>query len=321
MDNGETFYTVIGIIYVFVLITTAVFSALTMLIFMCNWKAHYRSTTNLLIINSTIAFLTFSLAFSSQITYLFHPNEHETNNILTTSCRIRGYVCLIACVVKTSAYLSQAFSRYFITVLNQHRRLLTFRTHIIMIIMNWLYSMILSSLMLISPIAFQYEVESRFCILTGKIFDTSFTLMCLAFVVPVWIIILLYGLIVWHMTCIDRTRLNAASIKNNKRNVKVFQNILVLILIVVVGGTPYLSLIILNCILTVPWPLYSISILCIAFSACIESVTIFFTNEDIRKILSAKMTYWQRYHIRTAIVPSERTMPNTTTARILPRLS
>jgi len=223
------------------------------------------------------------------MSYLFHKNVNETNNVSTISCRTSGYIGLVSCIAKVFSYVIQAISRYMSTVLSQHRQLITFREHIIMIIISWLFSIILSSLMLISPIAFQYEVESRLCVLTSKVFHTSLTIIIIGYILPVNIIILLYYLIIRYITRANRSRLNTATIQNNKRNLKVIRNILKLLAVGIIGGAPYFLSTIINRISQTPWPLYSISVLSIVFSALVESATIFFTNDDIKKILSTKI--------------------------------
>ena len=289
MGNEEIFYIIIGILFILANILTIIFSSLTILIFIFNWYLPYRSIPNLISINSNVTFLFLSITFSFQFSYLFHKNVNETNNVSTISCRMRSYIGLVSCIAKVFSYVIQAISRYMSTVLSQHRQSITFREHIIMIIISWLFSIILSSLMLISPIAFQYEVESRLCVLTSKVFHTSLTIIIIGYILPVNIIILLYYLIIRYITRANRSRLNTATIQNNKRNLKVIRNILKLLAVGIIGGAPYFLSIIINRISQTPRSLYSISVLSIVFSALVESATIFFTNDDIKKILSTKI--------------------------------
>jgi hypothetical protein len=92
-----------------------------------------------------------------------------------------------------------------------------------MIILSWIIDIILSSGLFISSIPFQYEPESCLCILTRKVFRTSFPVMTIAFIIPVIIIIILYGGILWHTTRTNRIHSNSIAIGNNKRNIKVFK--------------------------------------------------------------------------------------------------
>jgi hypothetical protein len=94
-----------------------------------------------------------------------------------------------------------------------------------MIILSWIIDIILSSGLFISSIPFQYEPESCLCILTRKVFRTSFPVMTIAFIIPVIIIIILYGGILWHTTRTNRIHSNSIAIGNNKRNIKVFKRL------------------------------------------------------------------------------------------------
>ncbi|CAF1300211.1 unnamed protein product [Adineta steineri] len=209
------------------------------------------------------------------------------------------------------SYLIQAISRYFITVLHKHRQLLTYRTNIIMIILNWTFPVIIACSFLISPIGFQYESESHFCTLTSKVFHTSFTLMAVAFVIPVNTIIMLYVLILRHTTHTNRVQPSTITKKNNKRNLKVYRNILMLLGIVLIGGTPYLLCILINKFSATPWPLYSMAVLFITLASIVESITIFVTNKDVKRIVYAKINIFQVEKTQTFTI--ETTMKTMTT--------
>ncbi|CAF4974873.1 unnamed protein product, partial [Rotaria sp. Silwood1] len=56
-----------------------------------------------------------------------------------------------------------------------------------------------------------------------------------------------------------------------------------------IGGTPYLISTIVNRIVPIPWPLYSISFLSIACSSAIGSIAILLTNEQSKSIFCAKL--------------------------------
>ena len=238
MEDKDIFHISLGVAFVLVIIFIACCSSAILLILICNWQTKCRSISNLLVINSCIAFLVFVCIFSIQIPSLFHNNEQLTRDPYSISCRIRAFLLLFSCVAKMCSYLIQAISRFFITILCQHRSLLTYRTNGIMIILSWLFSLIISAGFFLSPISFQYESETHLCLITSKVFHTSFTLMIIAYVIPVTIIIFLYGIILHHTTHANHAQSSTNTSRNNKRNVKVFQNILLLLAIVLLGGIP-----------------------------------------------------------------------------------
>jgi hypothetical protein len=75
--------------------------------------------------------------------------------------------------------------------------------------------------------------------------------MTIAFAIPTSVIIILYVLILRHITGANHVQPSTVTRGNNKRNLKVFQNILMLLAIVIIGGTPFiLSIIIIYCIVS-----------------------------------------------------------------------
>ena len=190
------------------------------------------------------------------------------------------------------SYLIQSISRYFITILYKHKNLLTFHINWFLIILNWLIAGIVAGSISIFPLAYQYESESRMCLLTSKIFLSSFVGTMITFCIPFIIIILLYTLILCHTTK-NRINSNTFTALRLKRNLKVFQNILTSVFILGIGGTPYFISVIIHPIVKVPWQLYTISILFISLSAALESVALFVMNTQIRKLFY-QMIYDQR---------------------------
>ena len=293
MEIDPAFFIVMGTLFILVALVTALFSLLTLTTILVCWNTQCRSTSNFLICNSCVATLFIDIAISMQIPHLFRVNQQDEENIYGTYCRIRGFLFLFACTEKMYSYLIQAISRYFITVLYKRKSLLTYRTNGLLILASWIYSFVLTTGMLISPVAFQYEVESRLCVMTSKVFHTSFTAMVLAFVVPLNIIIVLYGNILWRTLRTDQIQPDTISKRNNKRNIKVFQNILILLTILIVGGSPFVFSIIINRIARSPWPLYAVSLLLITLSSAVESTVVFFTNKEVKEIILVKMRIHQ----------------------------
>lgn len=292
MTNSDTFHTIIGVLFVLVIFFTTLFSSIILLVLICNWRTKCRSILNLLTINSCVTFLLLMLASSSQIPLLFSRDEQLTHNPYAISCRIRGFFFLFACLSKNTSHFIQAVSRYFTVVRYKHRFLLTYRTNSILIIFSWLFSLSISTGMFISPISYQYEPESRFCLLTTKIFVTSYTLAMIGFSIPGSIMVCLYSAILKHITHPNRVQpTNFNTIRNNKRDAKVFRNTLLLLILANFGGIPYFVSIIANKVSKTPTTFYSFVILCLALSGVAETLAIFCLNKDVKTILYAKFGF------------------------------
>jgi len=71
---------------------------------------------------------------------------------------------------------------------------------------------------------------------------------------------------------------------------KVFQKTFISINIFLIGGLPYFICTIMNRTDGVPWPFYSTAFLFVSFTSVIQSIVLLMTNEQVRRILLAKLT-------------------------------
>ncbi|CAF0855870.1 unnamed protein product [Adineta ricciae] len=281
-----------------------IFSATVILTIVLHWRAHCRSVVNLLICNSCLTLLFLGLTVIFQVS---HMNKYEENTIF---CRFRAALYLSACMCASLSYLIQAISRYFITILYKYRFLATFRTNIILILLIWVYSFILPALVFISPSAYQHESESRMCVLTTKLFYTSFLVVTLVFIVPISIIITLYFVILRQSTGQSRTYFSQLATPRMKRTLKVFRNVMISVIVLAIGGTPYVFCVIMNTFIEIPWQLYSTAFLFISLSATLNSLALFFINRQIR-LLVYKNLHFQQTEYEDTTTDDDQAMPQT----------
>ena len=280
------YFIAIGVVFVIFTLITFVFSSITILTIVINWKTQCRSITNLLLCNSSAALFFYAIGISIQLPFYFQINQEQPNPFF---CRISAFIYVFACAVKVLSYLVQAISRWFITIHYRHRNLLRFRTNVFIIATSWIVSFIVAICLLFSPQAYQFESESRLCVLSSKSFVTSFIPGIIIYFIPASTIILLYGIILRYTTHVYRVHPNGFMYMTNKRNVQVYRNILILIGIVLTSGTPYFMSVIINGITKGPWILYSIAVVFIALAAAMESVAVFFTSNQVRKLFYKKV--------------------------------
>jgi hypothetical protein len=183
----------------------------------------------------------------------------------------------------------QAISRFFIIILHKHRILLTFRVNCMMILISWIVSGIIAGCLFISPVAYQYEVESHTCAVTRKSFLIPFLASVVIFMIPMITITILYTIIIYHTKQHSYIDPKSGNTLRAKRNIKVFKNIFIYTSILGIGGTPYLISIIMNTILPMSLSFYSISFLFIACASAIGSIAIVFINDQVKTIFCAKI--------------------------------
>ncbi|CAF1185135.1 unnamed protein product [Adineta steineri] len=268
---------------------TIIFSLIIVLTIAFNWKMHFCSVSNLLVLNSSFIFVLYAIGCFIQTPLMISNN----NNVNYLFCQLCGFFTLYTAGTQIFTILAQAIFRYFATVLYRKKVLLTFRVNTIIIILGWIIPLIISASLLVLPLAYQYEPESRICYPSTRYLLGAAIVSIFIFFVPLTIIIGLYGLILWNLTHFDRFQSDANNIIRYKRNIKVFHNILLIVAIMLVCGVPYLLCIIINIISETPWILYSIKTLCISLSITLEALVLFFTNDKIKKILYEKIGFHQ----------------------------
>ncbi|CAF1300199.1 unnamed protein product [Adineta steineri] len=288
--NDQIYFTTIAIIYCILNMITIIFSLIIVLTIAFNWKMHFCSVSNLLVLNSSFIFFLYAIGCFIQTPLMISNNN---NNINFLFCQLCGFFSLYTAGTQIFTILAQAIFRYFATVLYRKKILLTFRVNTIIIILGWIIPLIISASLLVLPLAYQYEPESRICYPSTKYLLGALIVSIFIFFMPLTIIIGLYGLILWNLTHFDRFQSDANNIIRYKRNIKVFHNILLIVAIMLVCGVPYLLCIIINIISETPWILYSIKTLSISLSIALEALVLFFTNGKIKKKLYEKIGFNQ----------------------------
>ena len=286
----DPFFVVVGIILSLLALITLIVASAIIMIVLFFWKTKCRSIANLLVCNSSAALVFYVIAISLQIPSLFQTRKMPSEGIF---CELKGFLYCFASSVKSLSYLVQAISRCLIIVRYKHVLLRRFRVYILLLLSSWALSLIICGSILFFPSAYRYEPESRLCVLTSKAFLTSFIPVVLLFFVPLVMIFLLYGLIIWQTTFLQRTRPNGLRKMAMQRNLHVYRNILFLVAIMVIGGMPYVLAVIINRFNTIPSWLYSVSICFISFAATTESLVIFFTHRQIREWYEQKRHFFQ----------------------------
>ena len=158
----KMFFLILLSLFIILSVITIAFALTTILV---HWKSRCRSISHLLNCNSCAALLYHAIATTIGISFIIDRDVDETIST-STSCEIRAFVYF-------SSGSAMAYS-YFITTLQQYKSLITFRINWILIRANWALSGFLATLMFLSSTAYQYEWESRMCLLTSKAFTSSF---------------------------------------------------------------------------------------------------------------------------------------------------
>jgi hypothetical protein len=214
------------------------------------------------------------------------------------ACVFRAYCSLILCTALCYSYSIQAISRLFFAVLYKHRYLLTWRTHWILIIINWTVSIIIPIRPLFYQNGFGLEVESRSCVITPKIVSISMYVVSIVFLIPLNVVTIVYGLILHRARQSTRriafvrpdviiiTAQPNVHVPNGKRELKLIQNMSVQSGFISLGGILYLILVLWNATKqdSAPESFYLLALNFISISTTLMMITIFLMNKQVKKI-------------------------------------
>lgn len=298
MMSKKTFHELILILLGICFSITIFFSVTVLIILRRHWRTQCRSIVNLLTCNSCVALIFFVMTSSIQIPSLI---QHLYDNLPPNSILCQIYACLatFGTAIEVYSFFIQAISRFCITILNKHKFLLTYRTNWMLIILSWIMSAIVSVGMFAFPLAYQYEDQSHFCALTTTNFFTAFLGNVVIAIVPMIIMIILYGIILYHTARHTRINPNSTSTLRARRNKAIFKQMLTFVGIFGIGGSGYFLCTILHYFDRASWPLYSIAFLFMAIGVALISITLFLLNNQVRQIVLAKLTRRQTVTAKT----------------------
>ena len=181
----------------------------------------------------------FYFAFHSFYIYLaFYPIYNYRKN--SVFCRLIGYFYSVTCCGISWSHTVLAMNRLCYSLFSNQRWLLTYNFARRLIVVHWC-SAFLVPLPLIFFNAYEYQIESRLCILTTHRTIPSAIGVFLFYNVPLTIMCIVY-LLIW---CHSR-QTKKKSFSYRSRDFAIMRHILTLVFINIICGHPYMALIILD---------------------------------------------------------------------------
>lgn len=267
---------------------------------------HCRTRPNLLICNTSVATICYYLLNLLSVYY----GSRRDWAVYQPACTFRAYCYTVLCAAICYSYSIQALSRLFFTVLYMHKYLQTWSVHWTMIIVSWSVSILAPLIpLLFFQHGYRLEEESHLCLPTVKVFSTSMCAVVIAFLIPLNFVTVIYGLIFCfarrstHRIRSFTARLKTASMTSQtallkvKREIKLIKNILILICLLLFGGTPYLTLVLWHALSSRPLPpsFYLLSTNFIAIFIALKMVTLFCMCKQIKSNLQKYLARRSRY--------------------------
>ena len=153
------------------------------------------------------------------------------------SCRWRGYLGYMAIALPIFSYVIQSLSRLLLTVYaGKYPWVTSFKMHRILIFLHWLTCFILPLSTIISNDI--YYRPGHLCFVPMQHFGhVLYTIIC-GYLLPVATIIIIYLYVIVRVKKVNRRAQHLRNRGNHKRDLKVLRNIVILLVIYTLGGTP-----------------------------------------------------------------------------------
>ncbi|CAF0883792.1 unnamed protein product [Adineta steineri] len=274
------------IVFSFTGILILIGTVISLIIIICvSMNNTLQSVSTLLSCNSCALGLFYFIFHTFYIILAFYPlPTYRQNSIL---CQIIGYLYSVTCCGISWSHAILASNRLCYSLFSQYRWLLTYTFAWCLIAIHWILTFTLPFPFIFFD-AYQYQYESRICILTTKKTSTSLMGVILFYNIPFTVTIIVYILVWCHARRSNNTRL-----ARNARNLAIMRHILTLVIIDTICGHPYITLILLDYLgkATKEWYLFVSFFITLSVTANMCAIFIF--NRKLRKMLCSKWIDWR----------------------------
>jgi hypothetical protein len=225
----------------------------------------------MLIANSCLAELLLASDMLWMVIFAFE-NDLKKIQYEDSLCSFRGYLSYSLCALQNYSYFLQAAYRY-ITIVHPTRLFWqSSRTQIFLISLTWIFSFLFAV-----PFIFTgeiiYNVENQICQLPLRFsFALIFVTLCL-YIIPILMIIFIYLKLIRYVKRMSKRITPINILSRAKRELKMIQQIVLLVSILLMLGLPYITFILIS-FFTIP-PKYHFRIAVIFVDISLTSIMIF----------------------------------------------
>ncbi len=270
----------------------SVIMSLIIVIIVRRSKPRLHTVRHLLICNTCIASIVYCIVQTiNYIILIFLP--WITSNI---SCRWRGYFGYVSISAATYSYLVQAISRLFFSVFaTKYPWIITFKVHYVLILTHWIVILIVPLSTIIT-----HDIYFRPGLLCWvpmeHIIHVCYTMFAF-YILPIFSILIIY---IYIYKRVKTAKMRAAVIRNttnDKRDLEVLRNIVILLGIYITGGIPTLLYLISNIDL-----LYLAGIVTFTLAVMIEKICTILLDRELRYVVKNILSS------RNRVMPFENSM-------------
>jgi len=197
-------------------------------------KPRLHTVRHLLMCNTCIASIYYCTIQTINYIFLIFLQADKSD----VSCRSRSYFSYLSICAVTYSYLLQAISRSFISLFSyKYRWLNTFKTHYILICIQW-FIVIILPLPAIQTKDVYYRPNILCWVPLKYLIHTIYTFFAY-YIIPTLLTFIIYIFIYYQVKkTISRARMFIRTNNSRKRNLEVLRNIIILLSIYSLGGLP-----------------------------------------------------------------------------------
>lgn len=271
------YYIVCALSGVFALIAVSI--SLAVMIIIKRSKPRLHTVRHLLMCNTCIASIFYCITQTINFIFLiFIPWETSDQR-----CRWRGYFGYMSIAASIYSYLLQAISRFFFSAYAmKYNWLTTFKTHYVLIALQWL-----AVILLASPAIITHDIFFRPGLLCWVPFKQTLHVGYTVFVyylIPVLLIIIIYIRIYRRVRKARKHAQTVLNMTNDKRDLEVLRNVLILLTIYITGGIPTIIF-----LLTSVEIFYLMGLTTFILTVAIEKICTMILDRDLRQTIKGMM--------------------------------
>ncbi|UJR32580.1 hypothetical protein I4U23_020040 [Adineta vaga] len=254
----------------FIAIIVAVFILILILV-----KKRLHTITHMLICNTCVSSILFCIVQCNNYVYLGFILSETSNS----SCQWRAYFAYMSISAVVYSYLVQAISRFLFSILSlKYPWVISFKMHLILILIQWIIVIVIpSSVHIQKDIIFDPFV---LCWVPKTSVFHATHIYSTCYGIPIVFIVTTYIYIYIRIKRNKALTIAMIAVMRHNRDVEVLRNIMILLSIYILGGTPSLLYLITDINV-----FYSIGMIFVSLAVVVEKVMTMIIDHEIRHII------------------------------------
>jgi hypothetical protein len=215
-------------------------------------------------------------------------NDFKQTQFQDSLCVFRGYLCYVACALLMYSFLLQAIYRYLTVIYPSRLFCQSFRFQAILICVSWIFSFIYPFVFLFNG-KIIYNVNNQICQLALQLsFDLIYMVHC-AYIIPILLIMFIYFKLVRYVKGMSKRVAPANTLSRAQRELKMVQRTVILVIILLTFGIPYVLFIFVSFFTTPPKYHFRIAYIFVDVSLIFMMITLFQFTDPLKSSMMKRI--------------------------------